>query len=164
VLFRSQNLPWGVFSTEGDERRRAGVRIGDRVLDVDALQEAGLLDPALPKGVFTTGTLDAFIALGPTTWSAVRARLSELLGAGVATLAEDAVLRTRALVPVEAAVMHLAVSVGGYTDFYSSREHATNVGKMFRPNDGALALGALVWPSGRRTGVPETTTVEARPL
>ena len=165
--FPIQNLPWGVFSTEGDERRRAGVRIGDRVLDVDALQEAGLLDPALPKGVFATGTLDAFIALGPATWSAVRARLSELLGAGVTTLAEDAVLRTRALVPVEAAVMHLAVSVGGYTDFYSSREHATNVGKMFRPNDEPLLPNWLAIPigyNGRASTVVVSGTPVRRPL
>jgi fumarylacetoacetase len=165
--FPIQNLPWGIFSTEGDERRRAGIRIGASVLDVDALQAAGLLDPALPKGVFATGTLDAFIALGRPTWSAVRARVSELLRSDVATLRDDAVLRTRALVPVAAAEMHLAVSVGGYTDFYSSREHATNVGKMFRPDAEPLLPNWLSIPigyNGRASTMVVSGTPVRRPL
>jgi fumarylacetoacetase len=165
--FPIQNLPWGIFSTEGDERRRAGIRIGDRVLDVDALQAAGLLDPALPRGVFATGTLNAFIGLGRSVWSATRARISELLRADVATLRDDAVLRTRALVPVEAAEMHLAIAVGGYTDFYSSREHATNVGMMFRPGAEPLLPNWLSIPigyNGRASTVVVSGTPVRRPL
>ncbi|MDK9695494.1 MAG: fumarylacetoacetase [Siculibacillus sp.] len=165
--FPIQNLPWGIFSTEGDERRRAGVRIGDRVLDVDALQEAGLLDAALPRRIFATGTLDAFIGLGRPIWSSTRARLSELLHEEVAILRDDPVLRTRALVPIEAAVTHLPVSVGGYTDFYSSREHATNVGRMFRPDDEPLLPNWLAIPigyNGRASTVVVSGTPVRRPL
>ena len=165
--FPIQNLPWGIFSTEGDERRRAGVRVGDRVLDIDALQSAGLLDPRLPAGIFATGTLNAFIALGRDTWSATRARLSELLRDGVSTLADDPVLHARALVPVDAAEMHLAVAVGGYTDFYSSREHATNVGRMFRPDAEPLLPNWLTIPigyNGRASTVVVSGTPVRRPL
>jgi len=165
--FPIQNLPWGVFSTEGDERRRAGMRIGDRVVDLDALQAAGLVGADLTPGIFATGTLNPFIALGPAAWSAVRAEVSALLSAGVATLADDPVLRTRALVPVEAAVMHLAIAVGGYTDFYSSREHATNVGRMFRPDGEPLLPNWLSIPigyNGRASTVVVSGTSVRRPL
>lgn len=164
--FPIQNLPWGVFSTEGDERRRAGIRIGDRVLDLDALQAAGLLG-GLPAGIFATGTLDAFLGLGRAAWSAVRARVSELLRVDIATLRDDPVLRTSALVPVEAAEMHLPVSVGGYTDFYSSREHATNVGRMFRPGGEPLLPNWLSIPigyNGRASTVVVSGTPIRRPL
>ena len=165
--FPIQNLPWGVFSTEGDERRRAGIRIGGHVLDIDAVQSAGLLDPDLPAGIFATGTLNRFIELGREVWSATRARVSELLRMDVATLRDDAVLRTRALVPVDAAVMHLAIAVGGYTDFYSSREHATNVGKMFRPGTEPLSANWLSIPigyNGRASTVVVSGTPVRRPL
>ena len=163
--FPIQNLPWGIFS-HGDGGPRAGVAIGDFVLDVAALQAAGLL-PGLPEGLFETGTLNGFIALGREAWSATRARLSALLRAETATLRDDAALRARALVPVAGVALHLPIRVEGYTDFYSSREHATNVGKMFRPDGDALLPNWLHIPigyNGRASTVVVSGTPVRRPL
>lgn len=163
--FPIQNLPWGIFSC-GEKSPRAGVAIGDRVLDVAALADAGLLGD-LPQGVFATGVLNDFIALGPDTWSAVRARISELLRADVARLRDDAALRARALVPAAAARLHLPIRVEGYTDFYSSREHATNVGRMFRPDGEPLLPNWLHIPigySGRASTIVVSGTPIHRPL
>lgn len=163
--FPIQNLPWGIFSTAGTAPR-AGVAIGDVVLDVAALQAADLL-PGLPAGVFTTGDLNAFIALGRKVWSTTRARISELLHSDTARLRDDAALRARALVPVAMVTLHLPIRVAGYTDFYSSREHATNVGKMFRPDAAPLLPNWLHIPigyNGRASTVVVSGTPVRRPL
>jgi fumarylacetoacetase len=75
---------------------------------------------------------------GTAVWSAARARITELLSEDCAELRDNADLRAKAFVPMSAAKMHLPASIGDYTDFYSSREHATNVGIMFRGKDNAL--------------------------
>jgi len=163
--FPIQNLPWGIFS-KGGNAVRAGVAIGDFVLDVAALQAAGLFT-GLPDGVFATGDLNAFIALGRETWSTTRARISELLRADTARLRDDADLRARALVPLAEATLHLPIRVEGYTDFYSSREHATNVGRMFRPDGDALLPNWLHIPigyNGRASTVVVSGTPVRRPL
>ena len=136
--FPLQNLPYGVFSTRADPRPRAGVAIGEYVLDLAALEREGILLVA-PAGtrVFDRGSLNAFIALGRPAWTAARARLTELLQAEHAELRE-AVLRGRMLVPMREAMLRLPIEIGGYTDFYSSKEHATNVGAMFRDPKNAL--------------------------
>lgn len=163
--FPIQNLPWGIFRRAG-EAPRAGVAIGDFVLDVAALANAGLLGD-LPKGVFETGVLNDFIRLGREAWSATRARLCELLRADVATLRDDAGLRARALVPLAEATLLLPIRVEGYTDFYSSREHATNVGRMFRPDAPPLLPNWLHLPvayNGRTSTIVVSGTPVRRPL
>jgi len=137
--FPIQNLPYGIFSTTSDARPRAGVAIGEFVLDLAQLEEAGVLSVA-PKGtrVFDRDTLNAFIALGRPVWTHARSRVGELLSEDHAELRDNAGLRARALVPRRDARMHLPVAIGGYTDFYSSKEHATNVGSMFRDPKNAL--------------------------
>ncbi len=163
--FPIQNLPWGVFST-AERSPRAGVAIGDRVIDVAALAEAGLLGDLSAK-VFTTGALNDFIALGPDTWSLVRARLSELLRADVTRLRDDAALRAKALLPASGVKLHLPIRVEGYTDFYSSREHATNVGRMFRPDGEPLLPNWLHIPigyNGRASTIVVSGTPIRRPL
>lgn len=165
--FPIQNLPWGIFSTAADSRARAGMRIGDFVLDVAAIAQAGLLSADLPKGIFEADALNGFIALGAKAWSATRARLSELLRADVAQLRDDAALRARALIPVGEAVMRLPIRVEDFTDFYSSREHATNVGKMFRDPANALLPNWLYIPvgyNGRASTVVVSGTPVRRPL
>ncbi|MBP2302960.1 fumarylacetoacetase [Azospirillum picis] len=144
--FPIQNLPFGVFSTAADPARRVGVAIGDLVLDLAVLERAGLLDAGAP--VFACDSLNPFMALGRDAWRRTRARVSELLRHDTATLRDDAGLRARALVPMAEAVMHLPVRIGGYTDFYSSREHATNVGSMFRDPKNALLPNWLHIPIG----------------
>ena len=158
--FPLNNLPCGVFST-ADTQPRCGVAIGDRILDVTALEAAGVLrlDTA---PLFAEPAWNALMAKGPDLWGALRARLIALLAEGAAE--REAV--EPHLVPMAGARLHLPFRVAGYTDFYASRQHAFNVGTMFRGAENALPPNWLHIPIGYngRTSVPETTTDEARPL
>ncbi len=133
--FPIQNLPYGVFRTES-RVARVGVAIGNRILDLDAAAEAGLLgdDLDLPWGVFAQPSLNAFLALGRPTWRAVRLRVSELLSFDNREIRDVWGLAERVLVPMPDAEMLLPIRPGDYVDFYSSLEHATNMGRMFRPD------------------------------
>ncbi|MEN7527330.1 fumarylacetoacetase [Cupriavidus sp. DL-D2] len=163
--FPLQNLPYGIFSKVG-ETPRVGVAIGDQVLDLAALDDAGLL-PAAARGTFAAPTLNRFIALGKPVWSETRARLAALLSvAGDQSLRGNAALCGKALVPMSAATLHLPVEIPGYTDFYSSREHATNVGRMFRDPENALLPNWLEIPigyNGRASSVVVSGTALRRP-
>lgn len=163
--FPLQNLPYGIFST-GSQAPRVGVAIGDKVLDLSVLDDAGLL-PAAAKGAFAAASLNRFIALGKPVWSEVRARLSALLSAdGDAALRGNASLQDTALVPMASATLYLPVEIPGYTDFYSSREHATNVGRMFRDPENALLPNWLEIPigyNGRASSVVVSGTALRRP-
>ncbi|MCG6207480.1 fumarylacetoacetase [Rhodopseudomonas sp. HC1] len=144
--FPIQNLPYGVFSTSSNPSPRVGVAIGDQVLDLAALQSAKLLD--LPDGVFAQPSINAFMALGPVTWSKTRARISELLRHDNAELRDNADHRNQALILMRDARLHLPLRVEGFTDFYSSKEHATNVGTMFRDKSNPLLPNWLHIPIG----------------
>lgn len=141
--FPLQNLPYGVFSRKdsNEEERHIGVAIGDQVLDLNVLAKAGVF-AALPKGgkYFEEPILNEFMAQGRATWKAARALLTELLleGGSNATLRGNDALRAQALVPQSSVKMHLPARIGDYTDFYSSKYHAYNVGVMFRGKDNAL--------------------------
>src|SRR5438034_5056410 len=128
--FPIQNLPYGVFSTGYGLARRVGVAIGDHVLDLWELEQDGRLDVG-ELGVFAEPSLNRFMSLGSKVWSKTRARISELLRHDQPELRDNDALRQRALVPMRTVRMHLPITVAGYTDFYSSKEHATNVGVMF---------------------------------
>ncbi|MFM1846787.1 MAG: fumarylacetoacetase [Pseudomonadota bacterium] len=141
--FPIQNLPYGVFST-GKSAPRIGAAIGEMILDLTTLQERGVL----AGDYFKSSTLNRFMAAGRGEWSAVRARLGELLDSENPILRDNAELRAAALLPQNGAQMHLPVSIGDYTDFYSSREHATNVGAMFRDPANALLPNWLHVPVG----------------
>ncbi|MCP9628380.1 fumarylacetoacetase [Rhodopseudomonas palustris] len=144
--FPIQNLPYGVFSTATNPTPRVGVAIGDQVLDLAALQAAKLLD--LPDGIFAHPSINAFMALGPATWSKTRARISELLRHDNPELRDNVALRKQALIPMREAKLHLPLRVEGFTDFYSSKEHATNVGTMFRDKSNPLLPNWLHIPIG----------------
>nr|WP_315592844.1 fumarylacetoacetase [uncultured Cupriavidus sp.] len=162
--FPLQNLPYGIFST-GNDAPRVGVAIGDQVLDLSVLDDAGLL-PAAARGTFAAASLNRFIALGKPVWTETRARLGTLLSAEDQTLSGNAALRAKALVPMSAATLHLPVEIPGYTDFYSSREHATNVGRMFRDPENALLPNWLEIPigyNGRASSVVVSGTALHRP-
>jgi fumarylacetoacetase len=164
--FSLQNLPYGIFSTADDARARAGVAIGESVLDLALLEEADLLRIAPAGGrVFDHATLNAFIALGRPAWTAARARIGELLREDHAELRDHA-LRGRALLPRTAARLQLPLAIGGYTDFYSSKEHATNVGSMFRDPKNALLPNWVHMPiayNGRASSVVVSGTPVRRP-
>jgi fumarylacetoacetase len=145
--FPIQNLPYGVFSTGDGRAPRVGVGIGDYVLDLWELEQDVRLNVG-ELGVFSAPTLNPFMALGPKLWSRTRARISELLRHDNPELRDNDELRRRALVPVAQVKLHMPIAVAGYTDFYSSKEHATNVGVMFRGKDNALQPNWLHMPIG----------------
>ncbi|MBR0837810.1 fumarylacetoacetase [Bradyrhizobium manausense] len=162
--FPIQNLPYGVFSTNDGLAPRAGVAIGDYVLDLWELEQDGLVTAGDP-GTFAVG-LNALMHLGPKVWSKTRARISELLRHDNPELRDNIQLRSRALVPIRNAKLHMPFTVSGYTDFYSSKEHATNVGVMFRGKDNALQPNWLHMPiayNGRASTVVVSGTRVKRP-
>jgi len=148
--FPIQNLPFGVFRRREGGAARIGVAIGDLVLDLAVLEEAGLIDgPAgRDRTAFLRGSLNPLMASGPTTWRQLRSRVSRLLAADEPALRDAEALRDAALVPLDRAELLLPAEVGDYTDFYSSREHATNVGTMFRGAANALQPNWLHLPVG----------------
>jgi fumarylacetoacetase len=166
--FPIQNLPYGVFRRRGAGALAVGVAIGDRLLDLTVLEEAGLFDgPVLgQRRVFDQGRLNPLLALGRPAWAEARARVSQLLRADEPTLRDNADLRGRALVPWGDAEMVLPALVGDYTDFYSSRQHATNVGIMMRGPENALMPNWLHLPvayHGRASSIVVSGTNLRRP-
>lgn len=162
--FPIQNLPYGVFSAHG-LAPRVGVAIGDYVLDLWELEQDGRF--AFGEiGVFSQGSLNPFMALGPKVWSRTRARISELLRHDHPELRDNDELKKLALVPMDQVKLHMPFTVSGYTDFYSSKEHATNVGVMFRGKDNALQPNWLHMPigyNGRGSTVVVSGTKVKRP-
>jgi fumarylacetoacetase len=124
--------------------------IGEFVLDLAVLHEAGMFGGAMLKkeNVFASDSLNDLMALGRSAWTEARETITRLLREGEAALRDDASLRDRALVPMARAEMTLPVRVTDYTDFYSSRYHATNVGTMFRGKENALMPNYLHVPVG----------------
>lgn len=118
-LYGIENLPYGIFSTSGSEPR-VGVRVHEHVID---------LALALGDPVFDNQTLNPFMAQGRERWAEVRAAIQELVRDGV----EEA-----ALIPLSEVTMHMPFAVGDYVDFYASKNHATNLGKLFRPDQEPL--------------------------
>ena len=125
--FDLDNLPLGIFSPPA-EAPRPGIAIGDYVADLSSLFEAELIDEATLDGA---RVLNGFLARGRAHWSALRTRLQYLFGE--ASTLQERVLVESSLVPRAEATMHLPFEVGDYVDFYSSIEHASNVGRLFRP-------------------------------
>ena len=163
--FPIQNLPYGVFSAKDGLAPRVGVAIGDYVLDLWQLAQDCRIDVVEP-GVFAAPSLNPFMALGPKVWSRTRARISELLRHDHPELRDNEKLRQRALVPMADVKLHMPFTVAGYTDFYSSKEHATNVGVMFRGKDNALQPNWLHMPiayNGRASTVVVSGTQVRRP-
>ncbi|WP_146591873.1 fumarylacetoacetase [Puniceibacterium confluentis] len=154
--FPLNNLPFGVFS-KGDAPRCA-VAIGDKVLDLAALQSAGLL----PEYGFDEPALNTFMSRGKKAWGDVRATLTDLLRDGGET---DAV--RRALHDMGDVTMHLPFTVTEYTDFYAGRQHAFNVGSLFRDPANALPPNWLHIPigyNGRASTVVVSGTDFHRPM
>ena len=149
--FSIHNLPYGIFSdakdVTGNNNRRAGVAIGEHVLDLSILEAEGLL--SLAGGpYFDQPTLNAFIDSGRGNWTKARSTIQTLLSADIDTLRDNKDLQAKALFKQADVTMHLPVHVPGFTDFYSSKEHATNVGTMFRDPKNALLANWTEMPVG----------------
>lgn len=136
--FPIQNLPFGIFKT-GQRGARAGVAIGEQILDLSAVAEFGYFDALnIDKKVFSQSTLNDFIGLGKPVWRKVRERVSELLDEKNKALQSQQGAKENCLVWMKDAQMLLPIHIGDYTDFYSSIDHATNMGKMLRDPANAL--------------------------
>lgn len=143
--FPIQNLPYGVARPKSGGTGVSGepficTAIGDFVVNLAELEAAGVFDgPELDgKRVFRQLTLNDFMSLGRAAWMEARTTISTLLSAGEPTLRDNEGLRERVLIPRREVEMMLPVNIGDYTDFYSSEQHAFNVGTMFRGAENAL--------------------------
>ncbi|CAN7979846.1 unnamed protein product, partial [Ixodes pacificus] len=137
--FTYENLPYGIFSTPTNKKPRPGVAIGDYILDLSVVKHF-FTGPHLKNSqhVFDESSLNSFMGLGRPAWLEARQVIQKLLSKNEPVLKDDIALKAKALVPMSQATMHLPAQIGDYTDFYSSLEHATNVGVMFRGKDNAL--------------------------
>ncbi|OAN80132.1 fumarylacetoacetase [Sulfitobacter sp. EhC04] len=154
--FPLNNLPYGVFSHDGG-KPTCGVAIGDQVLNVAAMETDGVLSF---EGTLSTGSWNAFMALGKTAWSDLRATLTKLLSEG----ADQGIAKY--LVPASDVTMHMPFTVTEYTDFYAGKHHAFNVGTMFRGPENALPPNWLHIPigyNGRASSVVLSGTPVVRP-
>jgi fumarylacetoacetase len=124
-----EHLPYGVITTAADGRPRPAARIGDHALDLARLAAAGTGGLGPWAGPLGQPVLNPFLAAGPGAWADVRARVTELVCSPSARAAVEP-----ALLPLGAVTLHLPVDVADYVDFYSSIEHATNLGRLFRPD------------------------------
>lgn len=136
--FPIQNIPFGIFRAVG-RTPRAGTRIGDTIVDLYTLAEAGYFDGlGIDPEVFNRDSLNPYISLGKPVWSAIRQRIVSIFTDTNAELRDFPEKRAEILLPSATVKMMMPVKVGDYTDFYSSIEHATNVGVMFRDPANAL--------------------------
>jgi len=140
--FPLNNLPYGVFSTE-DQEPRCGVAIGDSILDMVAVQDAGLIDLE-DEDLFFLPFWNDVMEAGPAVWVDLRIQLNTLLREGSTKQAEASLC----LVPMVEASLHMPFAVSEYTDFYAGKHHATNVGTMFRGAENALPPNWLHIPIG----------------
>ena len=158
--FGIENLPYGVVA-RASAPARVVVRIGDHALDLAAVADAGLLE--LPPGVFAQPSLNAFLELGPDAWARTRARLTALLAAGNDEIHTVPGLAERALIRLERSELQLPVAIADYVDFFSSIEHASNAGRIFRPNAEPLAPNWRWLPVGYH-GRAATVQVSGAPV
>ena len=138
--FPIQNLPFGVFSRKGESDRRVGVAIGDQIVDITECDKANLWTGEAKEvaRLFAQPTINALVQASGTALSTFRSRLSELLTGNPGGQGSINPLPDRALVPMAEAELYLPAQIGDYTDFYASIYHATNVGKLFRPDNPLL--------------------------
>ena len=146
--FPIQNIPFGVFITKEDVIT-IGTRIGDFAIDLGALQQLNYFEGIeLTDDMFMQDTLNDFISDGKKTWRMVRNRIADIFDAENPILRENAKHKEVVIFNIKDVEMQLPVLIGDYTDFYSSKEHATNVGKMFRDPENALLPNWLHIPVG----------------
>ncbi|WP_372367625.1 fumarylacetoacetase [Candidatus Uabimicrobium sp. HlEnr_7] len=161
--FPIQNLPFGVFSYEGNTS--VGVAIGDKIVHLGHLYDAGLMSDTVEKNVFAKSSLNPFLMLGKKAWRSARKRVSELLREDNAELKGNNDLRQKCIIDQNQVTMKMPVEVASFVDFYSSIEHATNIGSMFRPNNPLMPnwKHLPVGYNGRSSSVVVSGTSVVRP-
>eukprot|EP01128_Nolandella_sp_AFSM9_P004086 TRINITY_DN178_c0_g1_i5.p1 TRINITY_DN178_c0_g1~~TRINITY_DN178_c0_g1_i5.p1 ORF type:complete len:423 (+),score=118.00 TRINITY_DN178_c0_g1_i5:202-1470(+) len=164
--FPIENLPFGVFHVAGEaaETARPGVAIGDQVLDLKALYAAGAFSSIseITEGVFGKPRLNKYMSLGRPVWKKVREVLVGILTKG-SKYETDESFKSTCLFPLSKITNLIPARIGDYTDFYSSREHATNLGKMFRPNEAPLKPNWVWLPVGYH-GRASSVVVSGTPI
>ncbi|XP_011158040.1 fumarylacetoacetase [Solenopsis invicta] len=161
--FPIENLPYGVFSTKDKPDKKIGVAIGNEILNLDAI--ANYFDGPLlqsKQDVFRRDCLNDFMSLGRPAWLEARAKLQDLLSVNNHTL-QDPEVRSKVFVAQKDATMHLPAKIGDYTDFYSSINHATNVGIMFRGKENPLMPNWKYLPVGYH-GRASSVVVSGTPI
>lgn len=164
--FPIQNLPFGIFSESAEGRRRVGVALGDWVVDLAELEANSFLQINEGEIYFNQPTLNKFIESGKANWSKVRTELQNILSTDNVALRDNQVLRNKVFFKQVDVTLHLPIHIPGYTDFYSSKEHATNVGCMFRDPKNALLPNWSELPvgyNGRASSVIVSGTNVVRP-
>ncbi|KAG0245898.1 fumarylacetoacetate hydrolase [Mortierella sp. GBAus27b] len=167
--FSIHNIPFGIISIAGAPGRVA-TRIGDYAVDLSVLAKAGLFSNVQglndPQTVFSQSSLNLYMSLGKPVWTATRNHIQKLLSSSEPTLRDNSELRKSAILPIASVKTLLPVNIGDYTDFYASKEHATNVGIMFRGKENALMPNWTHLPvgyHGRASSVVVSGTELKRP-
>jgi len=146
--FPIQNIPFGVFITK-DDIITIGTRIGEYSIDLGAFHQLGYFNGIpLTDDIFMQDSLNDFIADGRKTWRLVRQRIAEVFDLDNPVLRDNEKHRSIIIFDVNEVEMLMPIDVGDYTDFYSSKEHASNVGTMFRGKENALMPNWLHMPVG----------------
>lgn len=146
--FPIQNIPFGVFLTR-DDIITIGTRIGDYAIDLGAMHQLNYFDGIeLTDDIFLQDSLNDFISAGRKTWRLIRNRIADVFDENNPELRDNEEHKKYILFKMDEVEMQLPVQVGDYTDFYSSKEHATNVGIMFRGKESALMPNWLHIPVG----------------
>ncbi|MBK8982828.1 MAG: fumarylacetoacetase [Ignavibacteria bacterium] len=166
--FPIENLPYGIFYTKENNSKRVGTAIGEYVFDLAAAERNGLFKNLSPadKEIFSSKSLNRFMSMGKTFHSEIRKEISDLLDENNSILRDDERLRSECLIHQNDVTMCMPVEIGDYTDFYSSKDHATNVGIMFRGKENALMPNWLHLPvayHGRASSVVLSGTEIIRP-
>jgi fumarylacetoacetase len=165
--FPIQNIPFGVFITK-DDIITIGSRIGDYAIDLGALHQLGYFKGIpLTDDIFLQDNLNDFIADGRKTWRLVRNRIADIFDVKNSSLRDNPAHKDKVIFRMDEIEMLLPVSVGDYTDFYASKEHATNVGSLFRDPENALLPNWLHIPigyHGRSSSIIPSGTPIRRPL
>ena len=167
--FPIQNLPFGVISTQQEPQPRPASAIGDYAIDLQSVAQAELfngkhLNLQTASAVFVgASSLNAFMALGRVAWRECRSILTQLLSSDSSVLRTNIELRNKVLIPLRHVRMHIPATIGDYTDFYASKEHATNVGTMFRGKENALMPNWVHIPIGYH-GRASSVVVSGTPI
>jgi len=166
--FPIQNLPYGIFTHSSQPQPRVGVAIGNLVLDLAELEQLGLLSGYSDgPSIFLRDNLNGLMQSGRPTWTRLRKRLQELLDFDCSEIRDHKKIRDAVLHPQTECEMLMPVMVPDYTDFYSSRDHATNVGTMLRGAENALQPNWLHLPvayHGRSSSLITSGTDVRRPI
>ncbi len=154
--FPIQNIPFGVFLTNNNGVT-IGTRIGDHAIDLGALHQLGYFkNIELTEDIFLQDTLNDFISAGKKTWRLVRNRISEIFNETNAVLRDNLNHRKQIILPIAEVEMQLPVAIGDYTDFYSSKEHALNISRIFSGEEHDLSTKWFNYPlahNGRSSSI-----------